>query len=96
MQSNGYGQELLDRPLTTSQSSPASLEAPGSSEEERVTSIIRQATGGLIRQLKVESVNKEIVITGVTDLYYHKQLVTRAVLGICGSDTLRNNITVSS
>lgn len=62
----------------------------------RATQAVRQSTGGLIRGLKVEALEHGIVITGTTDLYYHKQLVTRAVLDACQEDSLHNNIVVNS
>ena len=58
-------------------------------------SILSQA-GGLIRRLRVESRDRQLVISGLTDLYYHKQLVTRAAMEATGEFDLLNEIEVCS
>jgi len=74
--------------------------AVASQRREHAASIhraIRASTGGLIRELNVESQSDRVVVTGKTSSYYHKQLVTRAVLNnIVSEDTLHNNIQVSN
>lgn len=61
---------------------------------EDVTHAIRIATGGIVRGLKIESIENQIYITGSTDSYYHKQLVTRAALEVCEHNVLHNNVVV--
>ncbi len=55
---------------------------------------IRSQTGGLIRGLKIESVEERLIVRGSTDLFYHKQLATRAVMEVSGEITLLNEIEV--
>jgi len=57
---------------------------------------IRSQTGGLIRGLKIESVDGRLTVRGSTDLFYHKQLATRAVMEVSGEITLLNEIEVCS
>ncbi len=57
---------------------------------------IRSQTGGLIRGLKIESVEERLIVRGSTDLFYHKQLATRAVMEVSGEITLLNEIEVCS
>jgi len=57
---------------------------------------IRSHTGGLIRGLKVESDEERLIVRGSTDLFYHKQLATRAVMEVSGEITLLNEIEVCS
>ncbi len=55
---------------------------------------IRSQTGGLIRSLKVEAVEGRLVVRGSTDLFYHKQLATRAAMEVSEEITLLNEIEV--
>ncbi len=55
---------------------------------------IRTQTGGLIRGLEVEAVGDRLIIRGVADLFYHKQLATRAAMDVCEGVTLQNEIGV--
>lgn len=69
----------------------------GARDEELVESIasaIRQTTGGRIRGMRVEAEAESIVVSGITDSYYNKQLVTRVVLEKFSHSTLHNNISV--
>jgi osmotically-inducible protein OsmY len=71
---------------------------------ELVERVIRNRTGGQIRELRVDVFNGEVVLTGQTSTYYTKQLATHAALDavekekIVGRDmpslTLTNDIRV--
>lgn len=61
---------------------------------DTVHQAIRATTGGLIRELRVETLADRIVITGSTDLFYNKQLVTRAAQEANVGIELRNDIRV--
>ncbi len=56
---------------------------------------VRQLTGGLIRGLQVSSDQDRVIMTGSTDLYYHKQLATRAVMETLDGRQFNNEIVVS-
>ena len=62
--------------------------------ERLVECSIRAQTGGLIRGLEVESAGDRLIIRGVADLFYHKQLATRAAMEVCEAVTLQNEIGV--
>lgn len=47
---------------------------------ELVERVIRNRTGGQIRELRVDVYNGEVVLTGETSTYYTKQLATHAAL----------------
>lgn len=66
------------------------------SMEVLVERAIRSQAGGLIRSLKVESDGSCLVVRGLTDLYYHKQLATRAAMETTGDIMLINEIEVCS
>ena len=58
---------------------------------DRVERLVRQRTSGLIRDLKVEVLPGEIVVTGRASTYYAKQLATHAALDACDHFTLTND-----
>ena len=64
--------------------------------EELVERSIRSHTGGLIRGLKIELDEGRLIVRGSTDLFYHKQLATRAVKEVNDEITLLNEIEVCS
>ena len=47
---------------------------------ELVERVIRNRTGGPIRELRVDVFNGEVILTGQTSTYYTKQLATHAAL----------------
>ncbi len=47
---------------------------------ELVERVIRNRTGGQIRELRVDVFNGEVVLNGQTSTYYTKQLATHAAL----------------
>jgi hypothetical protein len=55
---------------------------------------VRQRTTGLIRDLKIEILPGEILLTGRASTYYAKQLATHAALDACDHLTLTNDIEV--
>jgi hypothetical protein len=63
---------------------------------ERIELVIRESIGGRVRGLSVEADDTTISISGTTDSYYNKQLVTRAVLTHFAHNTLHNNISVTT
>ncbi|HCS54859.1 hypothetical protein [Rubinisphaera sp.] len=56
---------------------------------------VRQLTGGLIRGLQISSDQDRVIMTGATDLYYHKQLATRAAMDALDGRQFNNEIVVS-
>ena len=73
--------------LQTCYESPNSL-------QEHVERVVRSRTGGMIRELRVEVLDDEIVLTGRTATYYTKQLATHAALGLLKDAALTNDIEV--
>jgi hypothetical protein len=61
---------------------------------ERVEWLVRQRTGGLIRNLRVEVLPGEVLLTGRAATYYAKQLATHAAFDACDHLTLTNDIEV--
>jgi hypothetical protein len=68
-----------------------------------VERVIRNRTGGQIRELRVDVFNGEVILTGITSTYYTKQLASHAAMDavekeIVGRDmpslTLTNDIRV--
>ena len=55
---------------------------------------VRLRTGGTIRNLKVEVVDGEVLLTGRTSTYYNKQLATHAALDAVEELSLTNDIEV--
>ncbi len=69
------------------------LESPHS-VVERIERYVQNRTGGMIRDLRVEVLDREVLITGRTSTYYNKQLATHAVLAVFDDVTLNNEIEV--
>jgi hypothetical protein len=61
---------------------------------DRIDRQVRQRTTGLIRDLKIEVLPGEILLTGRASTYYAKQLATHAALDACDHLTLTNDIEV--
>jgi hypothetical protein len=61
---------------------------------ERVERLVRQRTGGLVRDLKVAVLPGEILLTGRASTYYAKQLATHAAFEAAEHCTLTNDIEV--
>lgn len=55
---------------------------------------VRLRTGGLIRSLRVDVANGEVVISGLAPTYYAKQLATHAALSFDEPLAVVNNIEV--
>jgi hypothetical protein len=60
----------------------------------RVERVVRCRTGGRIRDLRVEVQGTDVVISGVAQTYYAKQLATHAALDELSGRTLTNVIEV--
>jgi len=60
----------------------------------RVERMVREKTSGLIRDLRVDVMPREIVLSGRAATYYAKQLATHAALDACDELTLTNDIEV--
>lgn len=60
----------------------------------RVERVVRCRTGGRIRDLRVEVQGADVVISGVAQTYYAKQLATHAALDELNGRTLTNAIDV--
>ena len=61
---------------------------------EQIERLVRQRTSGLIRDLKIDVLPGEILLTGRAQTYYAKQLATHAALDACEHFTLTNDIEV--
>lgn len=73
------------------------VDAPLSSRQtlsEHIERLVRQRTSGLIRDLKIDVLPGEILLTGRASTYYAKQLATHAALDACEHLTLTNDIEV--
>lgn len=79
--------------LDTLLNSSESLDSMGALAEH-VERLVRQRTGGLIRNLKVAVLSGEVLLTGRASTYYAKQLATHAALDACDHLTLTNDIEV--
>ncbi len=55
---------------------------------------VRCRTSGLIRCLQVQIQGGQLVISGRTSSYYHKQLVSQAALDAAEEVTIRNDVEV--
>lgn len=73
--------------LQTRYDSPSSL-------QDQVEKLIRSKTGGMIRDLRVNVQDEEIVLSGRTNTYYMKQLATHATLDFVQGAELTNQIEV--
>ncbi len=61
---------------------------------ERIERYVRLRTGGMIRGLRVEVQDDDVVISGRTTTYYNKQLATHAALDAAKEISLTNDIEV--
>jgi len=55
---------------------------------------VRCRTSGLIHSLRVQIQDGQLVISGRTSCYYHKQLISQAALDAAEEVTIRNNVKV--
>jgi hypothetical protein len=60
----------------------------------RLERLVHGRTGSRIRDLHVEVLDEEVVLTGRASSYYAKQLATHAALGEVFPRTLTNSIDV--
>ena len=61
---------------------------------ERIERCVRLRTGGMIRGLRVDVQDEDVVISGRTTTYYNKQLATHAALDAAKEISLTNDIEV--
>ena len=61
---------------------------------ERIEHFVQVRTNGMVRDLTVDVLDGEIILTGRTGTYYNKQLATHAVLNSFKDVALTNNIEV--
>ena len=61
---------------------------------EALERVVRSRTGGLVRSLRVDVIDGEIIISGRAMTYYAKQLATHAALSLGEQLTVCNNIEV--
>ena len=64
------------------------------SVSEQIERCVRIRTGGMIRGLRVDVLDDDVVISGRTTTYYNKQLATHAALDAINEMTLVNDIEV--
>jgi hypothetical protein len=55
---------------------------------------VKRRTGGMLRNLKVDVLGSEVVLTGHAASYYAKQLATHAVLSMATHATVTNDLEV--
>lgn len=67
---------------------------PSQSLARRVEEVVTSRTGVAIRDLRVDVTADQVVLSGRTTSYYHKQLATHAVLNAIDERTLVNEIEV--
>ena len=61
---------------------------------EIIERFVQSRTSGMIRGLRVDVVNGEVIISGRTSTYYTKQLATHAALRAVEGVSLTNDIEV--
>ncbi len=61
---------------------------------ERIEHFVQLRTNGMVRDLNVDVVDGQIILTGRTATYYNKQLATHAVLSTVNDVVLTNDIEV--
>lgn len=61
---------------------------------DTVERFIQLRTGSSIRDLRVDVVDSEVILSGRTSTYYNKQLATHAALDAAGKLSLTNGIEV--
>ena len=61
---------------------------------ETIERSVQSRTGGMIRGLRVDVADGEVVLSGRTSTYYSKQLATHAALGAAEDLSLTNEIEV--
>jgi hypothetical protein len=63
---------------------------------ERIEQFVHNRTGGMIRDLHVDVVDGEVLLTGHTTTYYNKQLATHAAFAVLNDiRRLTNDIEVN-
>ncbi len=70
--------------------------AAGGLIAERIEQVVRNRTGGVIRELRVHVYDNSVVIEGRAPSYYSKQLATHAAFDVLNGETLTNDIEVHS
>ncbi len=71
----------------------AYLECPKETVE-KIEQHVQCKTNGMIRELRVEFVEGEVIVTGRTRTYYAKQLATHAILSALQDAIVANEIEV--
>lgn len=61
---------------------------------ETVERFVQSRTGGMIRELRVDVSDREVVLSGRTSTYYNKQLATHAALDAHAQVSVTNDIEV--
>jgi hypothetical protein len=62
---------------------------------DQITRLVQSRTGGRIRGLNVEVIDRDVVISGRTSTYHVKQLATHAALDLASQfATLTNDVLV--
>ena len=61
---------------------------------ERIERLVQLRTGGMIKGLRVDVYEDEVIISGRTTSFYNKQLATHAALNALDSAVLTNAIEV--
>jgi hypothetical protein len=69
---------------------------PESSEwlKETIEKFVQSRTGGMIRELRVDVNERDVVLWGRTSTYYSKQLATHAALDATAHVSVTNEIEV--
>jgi hypothetical protein len=76
---------------------PVSTFAALTADEEltaRLERIVQTRTGGRVRDLRIDLLQDQVIVTGVVPTYYTKQLVTHAVLEEVKDRSLSNAVDV--
>ena len=71
------------------------LAEPSSDTLDAIARAIRLRTSGQIRDLHVDFLDGEVILSGRTSTYYTKQLAQHAALGILEDEHLENAIVVT-
>lgn len=55
---------------------------------------VKRRTGGMLRNLKIDVLGSEVILTGHAASYYAKQLATHAVMALAAHATVTNDLEV--
>lgn len=61
---------------------------------EQIQQVVQTRTGGRVRGLRVQVVDRYVIVSGQTSTYYNKQLVTHAAMEAADDALVQNDVEV--